>query len=153
QDWRVTASMATPLPGSDSFLLRTRRPDRWVPVSITITTLELPDRDQLALCRLRDRRDQIEAQRRLLRAEAELRRLLGSVSDAVYTGRIDPGGRWRMRYVSPRLQVLTGRSMASLQDGPRSREPAVLAEDRPAWRELMSRAESGLSGELEYRLV
>src|SRR5262249_28670218 len=91
--------------------------------------------------------------RRVLRAEAELRRLLSSVSDAVYTGRIEPGGRWRLRYVSPRLQALLGGPLTSLQDGPRSRETAVAAEDRPAWRELLARAEAGTSGELEYRLA
>src|SRR5881296_3363592 len=100
QDWGVATSLMTPLPGSDCFLLRTRRPDRWVPVSVSFTRLCPPGRDPLALCRLRDRRDQIESQRRVQRAEAELRRLMGSISDAVYSGRIEPGGRWRLRYIS-----------------------------------------------------
>src|SRR5262249_3868122 len=134
QDWRVNTAPSTPLPTSDGFLLRTRRADRWVPVSVTINRLQLPDRDPLALCRLRERREQLESQRRLIRAEAELRRLLGSVSDAVYSGRIERGGRWHLRYVSPRLQVLTGRPLASLLDNPHSREPAVVPEDLPAWR-------------------
>src|SRR5262245_40868573 len=43
QDWRL----ATLPPGSDSFLVRTRRTDRWIPVSFTITRLEPPDRDPL----------------------------------------------------------------------------------------------------------
>src|SRR5262249_41106203 len=79
RDWRVNTAPSTPLPTSDGFLWRTRRADRWVPVSVTINRLQLPDRDPLALCRLRDRREQLESQRRLIRAEAELRRLLGSV--------------------------------------------------------------------------
>jgi PAS domain S-box-containing protein len=151
QDWRVNTGPATPVPSNDSFLLRTRR-GGWVPVSVTINRIQLPERDPLALCRLRDRREQIESQRRLLRAEAELRRLLGSVSDAVYSGRIE-AGRWQLRYVSPRLQVLTGRPLASLLDNPHSREPAVVPEDLPAWRELIGRAEAGQAGELEYRLM
>lgn len=149
QDWRLAAS---PQPGSDSFLVRTRRADRWVPISFSITRLSPPDRHPLVVCRLRDRREQIDSQRRLLRAEAELRRLMGSLSDAVYSGRIEPPGHWRLRYVSPRLQALTGKSLASLQEGPRARESIVAQEDRPGWRELISRAEMGQPGELEYRV-
>src|SRR3954452_1271320 len=58
QDWRVHTASTTPTPGDDRFLLRTRRPDRWVPVSVAITRVQLPERDPLALCRLRDRREQ-----------------------------------------------------------------------------------------------
>jgi CheY-like chemotaxis protein len=46
----------TPLPRSEKFLLRTRQPDRWVPVSVLFSRLPMPDGNALALCRLRDLR-------------------------------------------------------------------------------------------------
>ena len=147
QDWSISPPSDTPLPGHQNFLLRTSHRDRWVPVSIRVTRLEQPDCGPLTLCRLRDRRDQIESQRRLLRAEAELRRLLSTITDAVYSGRIEPDGRWHIRHVSPRLHALTGP-----HGEPAVREPIVDSEDRPRWRELIARATSGLPGELEYRL-
>lgn len=151
QDWHIGSS-CTPMPGSDSFLLRTRQPDRWVPVGINITRLQIPGSDPLALCRLRDRRDQLESQRRLLRVEAELRRLLSCVSDAVYSARIEADGRWRFRHVSPRLQRLTGKPLASLLDSPQAREQSIAPEDLPRWRELAARVSAGQPAELEYRL-
>src|SRR5437773_1127187 len=65
-----------------------------------------PDSDQLPA---RDVREQREAHARLEKAEAELRRVLASVSDCLWTAEITAAGRWVYRYCSPVVERLIGR--------------------------------------------
>ncbi len=152
QDWLLSGGPSTPLPDSERFLLRTRQPDRWVPVSVAVSRLSLAEGETLVLCRLRDRREQLDAQRRLQRTEAELRRVMGCVSDGLYSARIEPDGTFRYRYLSPAMQRLTGRPLPMLLQEPRAREQAVHPDDLPLWRSFQSRVAAGQPGEAEYRL-
>src|SRR5436305_12792836 len=63
QDWLLPVQQTMAFHGKDGFLLRTRRPDRWVPVSVSISRLHPPDGEALALFTLRDRREQVGAYR------------------------------------------------------------------------------------------
>src|SRR5262245_41328435 len=76
QDWLLPVQQTMAYHGKDGFLLRTRRGEKWVPITVTISRLHPPDGDALALFTLRDRREQVEAYRRVQRTEAELRRVL-----------------------------------------------------------------------------
>src|SRR5215468_7580319 len=111
QDWLQPVQQTMTYHGRDGFLLRTRNPSRWVPVSVSISRLHPPDGEALALFTLRDRTEQVEAYRRMQRTEAELRRVLVSVSDCLWSCRVESDGRWRYRYLSPVVQRLTGRSV------------------------------------------
>ena len=152
QDWMAPVQQTATFHGKDGFLLRTRPSDRWVPVSITISRLHVEDGDPVALFALRDRREQVEAHRRLQRTEAELRRMLVSVSDCLWSCRIEPDGKWRYRYLSPVVQRLTGRSVGLFLEDPQAWQQGVDPEDLPRWRAFMQRLTAGYSGELEYRL-
>jgi signal transduction histidine kinase/CheY-like chemotaxis protein len=152
QDWLVPGGPSTPLPDSDHFLLRTRQPDRWVPVSVAFSRVQPAGGDPVALCRLRDRREQVEIQRRLQRAEGDVRRLLGRTSEGLYSARVEPDGRLRYRYLAPVLQRLTGRPLAVLLQDPRAREQAVHPDDLPRWHDFLARVRAGQGGEVEYRL-
>ncbi len=153
QDWLQPVRQTITYHGKDGFLLRTRDPGRWVPVSVSISRLHPPGGEALALFTLRDRREQVEAYRRMQRTEAELRRVLVSVSDCLWSARVEEGGRWRFRYLSPVIQRLTGRPVGLFLESPAAREQAVDERDRPAWREFMARLAAGFSGELEYRVA
>jgi PAS domain S-box-containing protein len=126
--------------------------DRWGPVELSVRRLSGPGLPAVALVALRDRRGEAEALRRLRRAEAELRRLLVSVSDCLWSCRVEPGGAWRYRYLSPAAQRLTGRPVAAFLEDPGAWELAVDPEDRPAWRQFRQRLRDGDSGGAEYRL-
>ena len=152
QDWLQPVQQTLTFHGKDGFLLRSRQPGRWIPVSITISRLHPPGGSALALFTLRDRSEQIEAYRRLQRTEAELRRVLVSVSDCLWSCRIDKDGRWRFRYLSPVIQKLTGRSVGVFLEDPQAREQSVDPRDLPAYRDFLERLTAGYSGELEYRL-
>jgi PAS domain S-box-containing protein len=152
QDWLLPVQQTMAYHGKDGFLLRTRRGEKWVPITVTISRLHPPDGDALALFTLRDRREQVEAYRRVQRTEAELRRVLVSVSDCLWSCRVEPDGRWRYRYLSPVIQKLTGRSVGVFLEDPRAREQAVADADLARWREFVDRLASGYSAELEYRM-
>jgi PAS domain S-box-containing protein len=136
----------------EGYSLRTRRPDVWIPVNLTISRLHVRPRT-LALITARDVRERHEAHARLQRVEAELRRVLASVSDCLWSGECTPEGPWVYRYVSPVVEHLTGRP-ASFFLGPADNwERVVHAEDRPQWRRAAERLRAGQPTQEEYRVV
>ncbi len=68
QGWGLTGQPGTPLPGDERFLLRTRHPNVWIPIGVAFSRLPSSEGPPQALCRLRDRREQVESQRRLQRS-------------------------------------------------------------------------------------
>lgn len=153
QDWLQPVQQTITYHGKEGFLLRTRNPARWVPVSVSISRLHPPDAEPLALFTLRDRTEQVEAYRRMQRTEAELRRVLVSVSDCLWSARVEQDGRWRYRYLSPVVQRLTGRSVGLYLEDTGAWEQVVDPRDLTRWREFRKRLASGYSGEMEYRVL
>ncbi len=117
----------------DGFYLRNRQDGVWVPVNLTVTRLHVQPRT-LALITARDVRERHETQARLQEAEGELRRVLASVSDCLWSARLDGAGRWEYRYLSPVVERITGRSPAFFLAGPDCWADLVHPEDRPRWR-------------------
>ena len=84
----------------DGYQLRTRDEAVWIPVNLTIARLHLPART-LALITVRDMREQYAAHARLQKTEAELRRVLASVSHGGIPDRaLGPAHRLRSRPAS-----------------------------------------------------
>ena len=108
QRLQQAAAKTTVFHAQDGFLLRTRDDGVWVPVNVTVTRLHLQPRT-LALITARDMREQFEATQRLQRIEAELRRVLASVSDCLWSAEWTAEGKWIFRYLSPVVETLTGR--------------------------------------------
>ncbi len=92
----------------EGFLLRHLEDGRWLPVNLTITRLHT-DPVTLGLITARDIREQREAQLLLKKKEAELRRVLASVSDCLWSATVDPKGRWHLSFCSPVIEKITGR--------------------------------------------
>jgi PAS domain S-box-containing protein len=150
-DWLVPIQQTSNFRDKSGFLLRTRRPETWVPVNLSVSRLFAESGEPVALFSLRDRREQVEAHRRLHQAEAEVRRVLVSVSECVWSCHIIQG-KWVYRYLSPLVQRLTGRSAGFFLEEPETWQQIVDSEDRPRWLAFRQRLAAGASAELEYRI-
>jgi PAS domain S-box-containing protein len=141
----------------DGFLLRTRQEGEFVPVNLTVTRLHVQPRT-LGLITARDVRDQREAFLRLKKVETEMRRVLTSVSDCLWSAKVDLSGRWHYRYFSPVSESITGRSPRYFMD--RSEGANVLPwgsivdpRDRSIWEQSVKRMRAGESVHEEYRIL
>src|SRR5262245_57609216 len=93
----------------DGFFLRQYEGGRWVAVNLSITRLHT-EQEPLGLITARDMRDQREAQALLKKKEEQLRRVLSSVSDCLWSVEFNQQtGNWKMVYISPVVEAITGR--------------------------------------------
>src|SRR5262249_5914205 len=113
---RRASQTTTVFHSQDGFFLRTKKDGIWLPVNLTITRLHVTQRP-LALITARDMREQREAHQQVKRMEAELRRVMASVSDCLWSAEIDAGGNWRYRYLSPVIERITGQTPSYFQSG------------------------------------
>jgi len=135
----------------DGYFLRTARDGVWVPVNLTLARLHVRPKT-LALITARDVSEQRASHTRLQQADAELRRVLASVSDCLWSAEI-AGGRWAYEYFSPVVVKLTGRP-AEFFLGDVERWQSILhPQDRPRWDEALARMKSGQPIQEEYRVV
>jgi PAS domain S-box-containing protein len=116
----------------EGFFLRCAQDGVWIPVNLTIARLHLRA-GTLALITARDVRDRHEALDRLQNAEAELRRVLTSVSDCLWSADIDADGRRAYRYLSPVVERITGRPPGFFVVDPGRCRAIVHPDDLPRW--------------------
>jgi PAS domain S-box-containing protein len=136
----------------EGYLLRCRSPEKWVPVNVTITRLHVQPKP-LGLITVRDLREQRQAHLRLKKVEGELRRVLASVSDCLYSGRIDSSGRVSFRYFSPVIREVTGYPARFFLDGMASWRSIIHPDDRTAWDAVWRERSLGRSGGQEFRIL
>jgi PAS domain S-box-containing protein len=98
-------------------------------------------------------RKQAEVERQ--QAGAELSRVLGAVSDCIYSGEFDSDGRFHYHYYSAAAERILGRAPLFFLAGPERWLNAVHPEDRPRLAQVFSRLQSGQSAaeEAEYRII
>jgi two-component system sensor histidine kinase/response regulator len=136
----------------EGYYLRTRQEQVWIPVNVTISRLHVRPRT-LALLTARDVRERHEAHARLERIEAELRRVLASVSDCLWSAECEPNSSWVYRYVSPVVESLTGRPPSHFLGPSAAWEAVVHPDDRPVWDRAAARLRAGQPSQEEYRVV
>jgi PAS domain S-box-containing protein len=136
----------------DGFELRTRDESVWIPVNLTITRLHVQPKT-LALITARDVREQRDAHERIKRVEGELRRVLASVSDCLWSAEVDATGHWTYRYVSPVIEKITGRPPEFFTGGAKHWWTVVAPEDRPACERATGRWRRSEPSQEEYRIV
>jgi PAS domain S-box-containing protein len=135
----------------EGFFLRTKQDGVWIPVNLTITRLHVAPKT-LALITARDVRERHEAHARLEKMEAELRRVLASVSDCLWSGECGDEG-WTYRYFSPVVEKLTGRPAPFFLGAIQAWASVVHPEDRDRWEEFVRRLRAGQTGQEEYRVI
>lgn len=141
----------------DGFVIQSRSHIGGVPVNLTITRLHL-EAGTFGLITARDVREQRDAYHRLKKVEAKMRRVLTSVSDCLWSARLDRSGTWTYRYFSPVVESITGRSPKHFMgdDGPIEElnwRHIVDPRDLDCWKRFVSRIQSGHSGQEEYRVL
>jgi two-component system, sensor histidine kinase and response regulator len=145
------AAVTTVFHAQDGYQLRTRDEAVWIPVNLTIARLHLPAHT-LALITARDMREQFTAHARLQHAEAELRRVLASVSDCLWSAVWGVDG-WSFSYISPVIETITGRPAEHfLRDLARWQE-AIHPDDRGTWQQALRIQRTGHPTQIEYRVV
>jgi PAS domain S-box-containing protein len=137
----------------EGFYLRHQKDGVWVPVNLTVTRLHAEPRT-LGLITARDISERREAQAQLKKTEAELRQVLASVSDSIWSVQIDEQGRWQAGYCSPVAEQITGWPASRYHGGPDARLQVIHPADQPGVRQALSRLQTGASEheELEYRI-
>src|SRR5262249_31720828 len=106
-----------------------------------------------ALITARDVRQQHEAHARLADMEAELRRVMASVSDCLWSGECGGEAPWGYRYFSPVVENLTGRPPPALLGEPRQWRSIVHPDDLSCWLRAVERLRSGRDSQEEYRIL
>jgi two-component system, cell cycle sensor histidine kinase and response regulator CckA len=136
----------------EGFLMRHRRDGVWLPVNLTVTRLHT-DRKTLGLVTARDITERRDAQAALKKTEEELRRVLASVSDCVWSAEVE-GGRAAVRYCSPVVERLTGRPPEFFLADYDAWWRTARADDRDRVRGALDRLRAGRSDyeDVEYRL-
>lgn len=140
----------------DGFVLRSRNAEG-IPVNLTIIRLHLASRT-LGLITARDVREQREAYNRLKKVEAEMRRVLMSVSDCLWSVKLDVYGRWTYRYLSPVVESITGRSPKFFMEKEGSIEDLrwrwiIDPRDLQRWESFVVRMRTETSSQEEYRVL
>jgi PAS domain S-box-containing protein len=146
------ASRTTVFHAQDGFLLRTRQEGVWVPVNLTITRLHIQPKT-MALITARDMRAAYEAHARVQRMEAELRRVLSSVSDCLWSAEWTADACWHFRYISPVVEHLTGRPAPYFQHDLARWQEVIHPQDWECWLQSLRRLRSGQPSQVEYRVV
>lgn len=135
----------------EGFWLR-QKPGTWVHVNLTVTRLHT-QRDTLGLITARDISERRESLARVQAAEAELRRVLTSVADCLWSAEINEQGQWVYRYLSPVVERITGQPEAFFLAGPEQWLAVAHEEDRPRLEVLFARMRAGQSCHEEFRIV
>lgn len=141
----------------DGYVLRSRHHSGFIPVSLTVTRLNL-GAQSLGLITAHDIREQREAYSRLKKVEAEMRRVLTSVSDCLWSARLDGAGLYTYRYFSPVVENITGRTPKYFmdRDGPIEElrwRRIVDPRDLARWEQFAARIRAGASSQEEYRVL
>jgi len=135
----------------EGYSLRARG-DEWVPVNVSIARLHVRPK-ALALITIRDMREQAEARTKLQRKEQELRRVLASVSDCLWSAQIDAQGVWKFLYVSPVVGKIKGQPGEVYKANARTWWAQIYPADRDQWDRGVARIRAGQSVQLEYRVI
>jgi PAS domain S-box-containing protein len=149
---RLAAKRTMVFHAQDGYFLRTHQDGIWIPVNLTLARLHIKPKT-LALITARDIREQQEAQVRLRQMEAELRQVMASVSDCLWSAHIDSAGKWTYRYFSPVVEKMTGKPADFFLAGVQRFWSMVHPEDWPRWEKARQRLQAGEPIQDEYRVV
>ncbi len=98
---------STTFHSQEGYFLKAVNDEVGIPVNLTVARLHVRPK-ALGLITARDLRRQYEAYNQLKRMEGELRRILESVSDCLWTAEIDESGKISYLYLSDLIEAITG---------------------------------------------
>ena len=139
----------------DGLDLRARRKDgSEIPVFISLTPIETED-GQFVLATVRDVTERRQSERRRSVAEAELRRVINSIPDYLWSAEIDEVGAFRRRYYSDKVELVTGYPVEFFMQDSARWLTTVHPDDRRRVEQTFASFVSRLTAqeEQEYRVV
>jgi PAS domain S-box-containing protein len=136
----------------EGYFLRTVKEDIWIPVNLNTARLHVRRR-VMGLITARDDRQQFQAREKLEQMEAELRRVMASVSDCLWSAEIDETGQCIFRYFSPVVEQLTGQPPEYFLPGIHRWWGVIHFEDQARWAQALARLRAGEPNQEEYRVV
>jgi PAS domain S-box-containing protein len=157
--FREAATRTGVFHSQEGFFLRTKRDGVWVPVSLSIARLHVAPKT-LALITARDVRERHETLRRLADTEAELNRVMASVSDCLWSGECSSAAGPEIapravvyHYISPVIKDLTGLAPQTFLGDAQQWQKIIHTEDLPTWQSALQRLRSGQDSQAEYRII
>ena len=136
----------------EGYSLRTIKEGVWTPVNLTAARLHVQPKT-LGLITVRDDRGLQKAHQQLKNMEAELRRVMASVSDCLWSAEINDSGECAYRYISPVAERITGHPAEYLTEGIHRWWNLVHPDDQARWAKAFARLRAGRSNQEEYRLL
>ena len=139
----------------DGLDLRARRKDgSEIPVFITLNPIETED-GWFVLATVRDGTERRQSERRRSVAEAELRRVINSIPDYLWSAKIDESGTFRRRYYSDKVELVTGYPVEFYMRDSARWLTTVHPDDRQRVKQTFESFVSRLTAqeEQEYRVV
>lgn len=146
------ARKTTLFPSQEGYWLQTFTGGVRIPVSLSISRLHA-EHVVLGLITARDVRKQQAALERCQAAEAELRHVLASVSDCLWSAEVSPAGKWLYRYFSPVVESITGQRPDYFQAGIHRWWSIVHPDDQTRWTKALARQRAGQDTQEEYRIL
>lgn len=136
----------------EGYSLRTIKEGAWLPVHLTTARLHVKPKT-LGLITVRDDRGEYEAHQQLKQMEGELRRVIASVSDCLWSAEVDPSGQCVYRYFSPVVEKITGLRPEYFMEGIHRWWGLVHPDDQACWAKALARLRAGQPSQEEYRLL
>jgi PAS domain S-box-containing protein len=143
---------ATVFHSEEGYFLKTVKEEVWVPVNLSVARLHVRPKP-VSLITARDVRRQHAAYSELKRMEAELRGVLASVSDCLWSAEIDETGKCTYHFLSDVVEKITGLPPDFFLVGFHRWYSIVHPEDQPRWSQAVARQRAGQSTLEEYRVV
>jgi PAS domain S-box-containing protein len=152
RDLQQAGQKTTIFHSRDGFFLHTVKEGIGIPVNLTTARLHLKPKT-LGLITARDVRKQYEAHAQLKSVEGELRRVMASVSDCLWSAEIDEAGKWEYHYFSPVVEQIVGLPSVFFLAGIHRWWSIVHPDDQDRWTKSLARQRAGQSSQEEYRVV
>jgi PAS domain S-box-containing protein len=152
QRLRQATSKSSTFHSQEGYFLCTTNPEVWIPINLTVSRLHVKPRT-LALLTARDVREQRQTHAQLKQVEEELRRILRSIPDCLWSGELKDSGHILYRYISPVVAEITGQPPDFFLHSMSRWWSVIHSEDRPLWAETIARLRFAVLTQGEYRVV
>jgi PAS domain S-box-containing protein len=152
RDLHQATQKTTVFHSREGYFLHTVKEGVRIPVNLTTARLHLKPKT-LGLITARDVRKQHEAHAQLVSVEGELRRVMASVSDCLWSATIDESGKCMYHFFSPVVEKIAGLPSIFFLPGIHRWWSVVHPEDQARWTKALAKQRAGQSTQEEYRVV